>query len=208
MYRLHRLAALIPSFVAVALTGCASSTDVSGGGSAASDETAFDNFLVLAVAENYNNRAQFERTVVSNLKSKGADATTYYSAAGGNTPIDREAVKIVMETGPYDALLVTRVLAASSDAEMKTGSAAAKATRRDGGPLDFFRYDYEELDEPGALSISTEATLSVELYRASDSTKVWATVLTSKGEDNVGAMIDDVADKVVSQLTRNRKIAR
>ena len=208
MHQSPRFAFLTPLIVAILLSGCATTPDSNSGEAEAASKIAFSNFLVLAIADNYNNRAQFERTVVSNLKSKGADATAYYSAAGGNTPIDREAVKATIEAGTYDALLVTRVLAASSEAEMKTGSAAAKATRRDGRPLDLFRYDYEELDEPGTLEVSAEATLSVELYRASDSTRVWATVLTSTGTDNVGAMIDDAAEKVVSRLSRNRKIAR
>ena len=202
--RIRQLTLLL--VVAVWLGGCA--TAPATGDTGSDEQTAFGNFLVLAISDDYNNRAQFERTVVSNLKKQGADATTYYSAAGGNTPIDRDSVTAVMNAGTYDALLVTRVLAASSDAEMKTGSAAAKVTRRDSQPLDFFRYDYEELDEPGSLEVRTEATLSVELYRASDSARVWSTELTSRKKDNVGAMIDDVADRVVSMLSSRRRIER
>ena len=192
--------------ISLFLSGCAAAPDMDG--TEATDKSAFSNFLVLAIADNYNNRAQFERTVVSNLKNKGASATTYYSAAGGNTPIDRDSVKAMMDSGNFDALLVTRVLAASAEAEIKSGSAAAKATRRDGRPFDFFRYDYEELDEPGSLEVSNEAILSVELYGAANSAKVWTTVLESKGKDNVGEMIDDAADTIVSRLSRDRRIAR
>jgi len=194
--------------VAFSLLGCAAAPDASSSDAAAQGETAFNSFLVLAIADNYNNRAQFERTVVSNLKAENAEATAYYVAAGGDTPVDKDAVADLLAAGDYDALLVTRVLAAASEAKVKPGSAAAKATRRDGGPLDFFRYDYEELDEPAALELSTEATLSVELYRAADTTRVWSTELTSKGENNIGAMIDDVADKVVTRLARDRRISR
>lgn len=208
MYRSPRSVKTVFSLAALLLAGCAGTTDTGGGASGAASKTAFGNFLVLAISENYNNRAQFERTVVADLKKKGVRATAYYSAAGGNTPIDRDAVKAVMDSGPYDALLVTRVLDASSAAKIKSGSAAAKATRRDGRPFDFFRYDYEELDEPGALKVTTEATLSVELYRAADSARLWSTVLISKGSENVGVMIDDAADRIVSQLSRNRHIAR
>ena len=196
-------------FAVMLSSGCATAPASSGGESSPGQgETAFGNYLVLAIADNYNNRAQFERTVVSKLKAENAEATAYYVAAGGNTPVDKDAVADVLATGDYDALLVTRVLAAASEAEIKPGSAAAKATRRDGGPLDFFRYDYEELDEPAALELSTEATLSVELYRATDTTRVWSTELTSKDESNIGAMIDDVADKVVTRLARDRRISR
>ena len=202
--RLALLSILIFSYL---LSGCASTLTTAAANSASNDAT-FRNFLVLAITDDYNNRAQFERTVVSRLRAEGATGTAYYEAAGGNTPIDQVSVQGILDGGAFDAVLVTRVLNATAEAKIKTGSAAAKATRRDDGPLDFFRYDYEELDEPGGLEVRTDATLSVGLYSATETAKVWSIELTSKGEDTVGALIDDVADRIVARLARDGRIAQ
>ncbi len=94
------------------------------------DKVSFRNFLVVGISDNYDNRAHYERTVVSLLRSRGASATAYYQAIGGNKPINREAVRDVLEGSSYDAVLVTRVLDQSSELEVKSGSVTAKVTRR------------------------------------------------------------------------------
>ena len=50
----------------------------------------FGRFLVIGVAGSYNNRAQFERTLASRLRSIGAAASAYYTVVPGNEPISRE----------------------------------------------------------------------------------------------------------------------
>jgi len=201
-----QIATLLTALLASA---CASSPASSGGASSTNQgATAFGNFLVVAIADNYTNRAQYERTLVSLLKVKGASATAYYQAIGGNKPVDRDAVREVLAANSYDAVLVTRVLNTASQAELKSGSAAAKVTRREDRPLDFFRYDYEELDEPGSLEIRTEAMLASQLYRANDENVVWSMETSSKGADNIGQIIDEVAEKVVNRLRRDGHIAK
>ena len=171
-------------------------------------DSSFGNILVVGISDNYDNRAQYERTVVSLLRSRGASATAYYQAVGGNKPINREAVREVLEGSSYDAVLVTRVLDRKSEFNIKSGSTAAKVTRRNDKPLDFFRYDYEELYEPGAIEVRTDVNLAIELYRATDQNLVWSTEISKTGADNVGKLIDDVAKDVVRRLHRDKRIAR
>lgn len=127
---------------------------------------------------------------------------------GGNEPISRETIRDLITGNGYDAVLLTRVLDSSSEIEVKPGSAAAKVTRRDDRPVDFFRYDYEELDEPGTIEVRTDATRVSELYRAADESLVWSIEISSAGADNVGEVIDEVAAKVVNRLRRDRRIAK
>jgi len=201
---------LIPFvFVAALMSGCASSPNATRPGDYQDqDNTSFSNFLVAGIADNYTNRAQYERTVVSLLKSRGASATAYYQAVGGSTPIARDAVRDILAENSYDAVLVTRVLGTELRADIKSGSAAAKTTRRDDRPIDFFRYDYEELDEPGTLEVRTDARLPAELYRATDENLIWSMEVSSKRADNIGEIIDDVAEKVVNRLRRDQHIAK
>lgn len=182
-----------------AVAGCATS---------GSDSAGYRNFLVLGLADDYENRAYFESEAVADLRRRGAQATAYHRAVGGNKPIDRESVRAVARSGGYDAVLVTRVLDRSMDVEREQGSVATKATRRDGRPLDFFRYDYEELDEPEALRLQTAVTLSIEVYDAASEQQVWVAELKSSKADSIGELIEDTAAAVIRRLARNDLIAR
>jgi len=206
LYRLNLFVLLSLVFLANA---CSTSANVTSSKSdSPAGDSSFRNFLVVGISDNYNNRAHYERTVVSQLRSRGASATAYYQAVGGNKPINREAVRDVLEGSSYDAVLVTRVLDRSSEFEVKSGTAATKVTRRNDKPLDFFRYDYEELYIPGKIEVRTDMHLAVELYRATDQNLVWSTEISKTGVDNVGKLIDDVAEDVVRRLHRDKRIAR
>lgn len=190
-------------------SGCASSTVPIGETPETShDSSSFSNFLVLAIADNYTSRAQFERTVVSELKKRGASGTPYYEAVGGNKPISRESVREVLSDSDFDAVLVTRVMASDADLAVKADSAATKVTRRDKKPVDFFRYNYEELSEPGSISIRTTATLATDLYAVKNEQKVWSLEVSSPPKESVGHLIDEVSIKIVRQLQREKLIAK
>lgn len=194
---------------ATLMVGCASSSNTSPGMDYRdSDNQEFANFLVAAIADNYTNRAQFERTVVSGLRQNGASATAYYEAIGGDEPITRDNIRELIAANNFDAVLITRVLDAEQHVDVKQGSTAAKITRRDDRPIDFFRYDYEELDEPPSFAFRTEAKLASELYRASDEARVWSAEISNSGADNIGEVIDEVAEDVLKRLRRARHIAR
>jgi hypothetical protein len=171
-------------------------------------DSGYRNFLVLGIADNYSNRAYYEREVAAELRGLGATATPYYQAAGSNAPIDRDSVRSVVRSAGFDAVLVTRILDRSADVGLEQGSVAARATRRDDRPFDFFRYDYEQLGEPGTLSIETAVTVAGELYEAGSEEQVWATTLESPGASDIGELIEETAAGVVRRLDRARFIAR
>jgi hypothetical protein len=105
------------------------------------------------VAGNYTNRAYFERSVVSGIRAKGSSASAFHVVAGGNKPVTREAVRDAIESGGFDAVLVSRVLDTNTDLDVKSAVTGTKVTRKDGGVVDLFRYDYEELEEPMSLRL-------------------------------------------------------
>ena len=185
-------------------SGCASTGAATGGAT----PSAYGNFLVLGLADSYSNRAYFEREVASRLRAQGAAATPYYEAAGGNTPTDRDSVRAVLASGSYDALIVTRILDRDADIELKQGSHSAKVSRRDDRPIDFFRYDYEELDEPPTLDVSARVAIAGELYEPGTESMVWSTEIRSGNADNAGQLIEETAAELVNRIRRERLIAR
>lgn len=183
----------------LALSGaCASS-------STSSDST-YSNFLVLAMTDNYSNRAQYERTVASGLRRLGVQATPYHTAVGGSGDISRERARELIDEQGFDAVLVTQVRQATSAVNVEQDSAAVKVTRKDERPIDFFRYDYEEMDEPGAMTMLAEGRLDTNLHQASDGAIVWSYSWSSKSAENVGILIDNSSADLVKNLDRARLV--
>ena len=191
-------AGIVNSPAANASTTCLRTTNAPG--------TAYSNFLVLAIADDYTSRAQYERTVASSLRRLGSAATPYHEAVGGSGDISREKARELITQQGFDAVLVTHVRRSSTQVDIAQDSAAVKVTRKNERPIDFFRYDYEELDEPGAMNLLAEATLDSNLHRAVDGEIVWDFSWTSKSAENVGKLIDESSSALVRQLDRNKMI--
>ena len=201
--------AIMLASMSILLAACAASTRVA---KTYSDDayanSSFSNFLVIGVAGNYSSRAQFERTVVSGLRAEGASASPYYSIVQGNEPISRDAVLGAVQSGSFDAVLVTRVLGQQTDVHVQSGSAATKASTIGGSAINFFRYDYEELNEPVRISFNTTVVLGTELFSSADEKMIWAIESSSTYAASVGVLIDDTATSIVSRLRRDGLISR
>ena len=192
--------------VSAVATGCAATSTTSASPDLA--KLAYSNFLVIGVAGDYNNRAYFERSVVSGIRAKGSSARAFHVVTPGNKPLTREAVKDAIESGGFDAVLVSRVLDTESDLGVKSAVTGTKVTRKDGGVLDLFRYDYEELDEPMSLELKTKVNIATELYSAASEQKVWSIDSVSSATENIGKLIEDAAENVVKRLHRDDLISQ
>ncbi len=199
---------MLASF-SILLAACAASTRVAKTYSDnAYANSSFSNFLVIGVAGDYNSRTQFERSVVSGLRTAGASASAYYSVVQGNEPISRDVVLGAVQSGSFDAVLVTRVLGQQTDVHVQSGSAATKASTIGGSAINYFRYDYEELNEPVRISFNTTVVLGTELFSSADEKMIWAIESSSTDAAVVGVLIDDTATSIVSRLRRDGLISR
>ncbi len=168
----------------------------------------FYNILVLGIAADYTNRAQFERTLASGLRSKRIYATAYHTVTPGNDAISREALVRAVDTNGFDAVLVTRILDQDQRVEVGQGTSTAKASTIGGGPLNLFRYDYQELNEPGSIDLNVNARLSTELFAAEEGSMIWGIQLESEGADNIGVLIDEVSNRIIDAVEDAGYLAR
>lgn len=193
----------------ILLAACAASTLVTR---TYSDDTyaesSFGNFLVIAVAGDYNSRAQFERTVVAGIRANGASASAYYSVVKGNKPISSEAVVAAVKSGNFDAVLVTRIIGQEMNVDVKRGSTDTQASTIGGGALNFFRYNYEELNEPELVNFNTTVVLGTELFASADETMIWAIESSSSSEAVVGVLIENIASAIVARLHKDGFIGK
>lgn len=164
---------------------------------------AFSKVLVIGVADSLNNRATFERTLVQELSGNGTVATAYYTLVKGNDPIDRATIEGLVNERGFDAVLITRVLNREVGSSVKTGSSSAKKIRRDGGVVDLFRYDYEELNEPEALSMELSVVISSEVFSAATKDRVWAIESDISDYSSDGVLVLDAVEIVSRELRRD-----
>jgi len=166
----------------------------------------YNNILVIAVSDNYDNRAQFERSLVSGIRETGAEATAYYTVLGHNPEVTSNAIQNAIRSRNFDAVLFSRAKGVTEEINVKEGSASAQATAVGGSLFDLFRYDYEEHIEPENLRLSTEVELVTQMYAAAEQKNIWAIKSSSFDRESVGQIIDSVAAAVVKQLKRDKMI--
>jgi len=200
---------LVLAAIAVAFSACSTSArTVTTEQALDSVDAPFSNVLVIGVAVDYEARSRFERKLASELRTTGSGATPLYIAAGGNKPIEREAIEELVKSEGYDAVLISKPLNRNSDAQMKTGGAATKAVRRDDGALHLFRYDYEELNEPVTWNVNLSVTIATELFAAKDSQRVWAIETDVSKKDSLENLINEASERIVRRLRKDGLVGK
>lgn len=206
MYRIRRQLFLTALVAAALLTGACATSSGSSQQTMSYAGTGFSNFLVIGVGKDFENRVMFERKLVSELRALDAEATALYLVAGGNKPIERSVVEKLVEENDYDAVLITRVLDRDSDASIKAGASGAKAVRKDGRPIDLFRYDYEELNDPPSLDLSLTVRLSTDLFSVESSEMVWAIESEVSGEEGYSSVILESVETIIRQMKKEELV--
>jgi hypothetical protein len=166
----------------------------------------YSNILVIAVADSYDNRAQFERSLVSGIRKTGAEATAYYTVLGHNPKVTSNAIQSAIRSRKFDAVLFSRAKGVTEEINVKEGSASAQATAMGGSLFNLFQYDYEEHIEPENLRLSTNVILVTQMYAAAEQKNIWAIKSSSFDRESVGQIIDSITAAVVKQLNRDNMI--
>ena len=191
-------------FALLLAAGCSTISQPVDDTNAAADAAGYNNLLVIGVADDYEGRTRFERKLSNDLADEGVTATPLFVAAGGNVPISREQVVALIESNGYDAVLISRALDSDASASVRDGSAATKATRKEGRPLDLFRYDYKELNEPSDVDFRFGVRMYTELFSTTQDKQVWALESNIAAKDYMDLLINEASEKIVRQLRRDK----
>ena len=199
-----RLILPVAMLASLFLSACAGTSSVT---SSADSDQSFSNVLVIAIAGDYNTRSQFERVVVSNIRATGATASAWYSVAGGNKPVEKEAVVAAIQEQGFDAVLAIRRLDGDVEMKVKKSRTEIDATPIGGRIVNLFRSDYTDYKTPGSIDFATEALLAVELYSAATEEIVFSFDHQTKKETNLGLLIDQTAETIVKRIDREDLLA-
>ncbi len=170
------------------------------------EDVSYSSFLVIGQAGNYNSRSEFERLIVSELRERGASAAAYHVAVGGDVPISRDSIRDAVQSGEFEAVVLTRALSGGTDAHLRTGATDTLATRRDNGLLDLFRYDYREVTDPTALDLEVSVTIVVEVYDMKGEALVWSSKVSTPEVETIAELLSEAATAVIDRLEHDNLI--
>jgi len=166
----------------------------------------FGNVLVIAIADSYDRRAQFERTVVSGIRQTGAQATAYYTVVGHNPPVSSSDIMNAVRARNFDAVLFTRVKDATEDIKVKNAAPGAQAARASDDLFDLARYNYKEYSEPQNIRLSSSVVLVSQFYVPVDRKNIWAIEIASSDRESVDNIVASAAAAIVKQLRRDKLV--
>ncbi len=186
------------------LSACAGTSSVT---SSSDSEDQFGNVLVIAVAGDYNTRAEFERVIVSNIRKTGASGAAWYSVAGGDKAVVKEDVIAAIREQGFDGVLAIRRLDGDVELKVKKSRTEIDATPIGGRIVNLFRSNYTDYKTPGSVDFVTNALLAVELYSATSEDIVFSFDHQTKKETNLGLLIDQTAEAIVKRIDREGLLA-
>lgn len=165
---------------------------------------AYQNILVVAATQNYENRAAYERVMSTRLVSSGVAAAPLHQIGGGDRPVDRDAIIEAVRSGGFDAVLYTHTAGSQSNISTTTGQTTVGANRKSDTVVNLFRYDYEEHADPEYVSLATSAVLITELYAVSSKSKIWEARTDLAERETPALLIEDAVSLLMGALQRGR----
>ncbi len=102
-----------------------------------------------------------------------------------------------------DAVVVTRLVNREVTAEEVDARTGLKTQRKEGGLVNLFRYDYNEYEEPAYIVAKNDATLSTEIYKATQGDMVYKMQSTIIDKDSIYDVIEEASEAIVRRLRRD-----
>jgi len=158
---------------------------------------------VVGVSDSLDRRRLFEDRLADALRMAGATAWASSREMPLYEPLNADTLGPVVRRLDAEAVLVTRLVRREVNATEVEARTGVKTRRRSDYAYDFFRYDYEEYQEPAYLEVTNTAGVATDLYDAESAALIYSVETTSYDRENVYQILDDLAPAIVRRLARD-----
>jgi len=198
-YRVTVIAAII------ALSACARPTAVSSTWQEHRQSPAhpYDKILVVGISDDSNQRRRFENLMLSRLQKSGTTAWASHQAMQPGTALNRETVAALVEQTGATAVIVTRLADQKISADKVDARTGHKTRRKSANPVNFFRYDYDEYEEPAYLVVKNTVSLTTDLYETKEGRLLYSIETTTYDKESGLEIIDEATSAIVGRLRRD-----
>lgn len=168
----------------------------------------FDRILVVGVTDDQFRRRGFESAVVNALAGKRTEAVSSIEIMDADTALSDASLDAAGDKIQADAVLITRLTNTTVTAKQIDSRVNVQAQAKGGNIVDFFRYDYKDVEDPGYLQAKISFVLSSNLYETAGGTLVYSieTVTSDKNTDYntvVFDIIENTSVKIGQRLRRD-----
>lgn len=168
----------------------------------------FDRILVVGVTDDQFRRRGFESAVVNALAGKRTEAVSSIEIMDADTALSDASLDAAGDKIQADAVLITRLTNTTVTAKQIDSRVDVQAQAKGGNIVDFFRYDYKDVEDPGYLQAKISFVLSSNLYETAGGTLVYSieTVTSDKNTDYntvVFDIIENTSVKIAQRLRRD-----
>ena len=199
--------------VVIALAGCTRQVSVDGNWKeGVSHDQSFGRVLVVALSSNVNQRCDFERFMVTQIRATGAEAKTSCSLMDTGKDLNRATIEPVVADYGADAVLTTVLVhsdpgvRAGGDRETR-GGLYGKATGT--GYASYYGGYYgvpvvygEIREAPVVTSVAGEANILSLLYATSDATLVYELETTAHDMHSRDDALASITPRIAERLQR------
>ncbi|MGB5810020.1 MAG: hypothetical protein WBG86_05780 [Polyangiales bacterium] len=207
-----RISALLLALVAVVACSHATTSIPQSYRNPGYEQIVFSNLLVIGVAQSQEGRQAFEDAFAAAIATEGGRAQASWTLLPDATQLSKEQILGVIESGGFDGVVITRLLAVEKDQEYEEGSTYLNPQTRYysggygygyGNYYGFYGTTYAQVHESGHFETSTTLRLETNLYSAATEGLVWTgqsdTVDPDSIQDARASMTEAVAKALKSE---------
>ena len=205
----------LPFFsLAVLLSACAAGTQVTRVQDLSENaDTPYKKILIIALLSSYDGRRYLEKEVALQLAELGTDAVASTTMMNTMTPVTRKTFLAMVEEIGADAVLITQLISAETDAKIKTARPEATYNIRPTYYYNVWSVDLTEYVEPAGVEYAHSLALATQLYAVSTREAVWGIEAKFKIIQEVDqawsySVFPDQAKVISRQLSKDGLIAR
>lgn len=197
---------LILLATALALQACSRATSVESTLHTAVPAQPYSRILVLAVSKDLTRRQRFESVTAAALRESGNTAWPSTNYMDSIQELNRETVGAAARKANADAVLVMRIISQDISTEEVESRTGVKTERRSDHVYDFFRYDYNEYQEPGYTLVKNTVTMNSDLYEAAEGELIISVKSVTYEKESEFEIFDEASVAIAKRLQREGMI--
>ena len=192
------------ALLAVTLAACSRPTSLQPTWHAAKGSVGpYAQVLVVGVTSNQNRRRQFEDLLAARLRENGNTAWASSREMAIDEALNRDTVAGAVRKTGASTVVVTRLVNQEVSVDEVGARTGVKTQRKTETAVDFFRYDYNEYEEPGYLVVKTTVTLTTDVYDAADGRLLYSLDSVTFDKETDNEILSELTTAIARQLRRD-----
>ncbi len=187
-------------FSIVAITSCSSTKLTSVWMDQQKTGIAFNDILVIGIAEEEHNRRLFEEELAAQLNAAGVESEVSYKILPQGTNITRDTVAAAIEGKNIDAVIVTHLVSVDEETVYRQNMNYRPTYGYYNDLYSYYPHVHTYVHSPGYYTTHEVVRLETNLYEVKTEDLVWSAQSRSFAPESAKEVIDDLIKLVIKDL--------